>query len=77
MEFNIAELRKQRRPLWMTDLGVETMAEALVGAGGDIRTDRLSIDSDRMTGAEIEKEYHPEDVEFLLEGREIGEDYIS
>ena len=29
----------------MTDLGVETMAEILVGGGGDLRTDRLSIDS--------------------------------
>ena len=55
MEFNIEELRKQKRPLWMTNLAVESMAEILVGAGGDIRTDRLSIDSDRMTGKEIEK----------------------
>ena len=77
MEFNIAELRKQRRPLWMTSLAVESMAEILVGAGGDIRTDRLSVDSDRMTGKEVEKECGPKDVEFLLAGREVGEDYIS
>ncbi|MGO9314689.1 MAG: hypothetical protein ACLQBD_00510 [Syntrophobacteraceae bacterium] len=77
MEFNIEELRKQRRPLWMTNLAVESMAEILVGAGGDIRTDRLSVDSDRMTGKEIEKECDPKDVEFLLAGREVGEDYIS
>ena len=77
MEFNIEELRKQKRPLWMTNLAVESVAEILVGAGGDIRTDRLSIDSDRMTGKEIEKECDPKDVEFLLAGREVGEDYIS
>ena len=29
MVFNIEELRKAKRPLWMTDLGVETMAEIL------------------------------------------------
>ncbi len=61
----------------MTNLAVESMAEILVGAGGDIRTDRLSVDSDRMTGKEIEKECDPKDVEFLLAGREVGEDYIS
>jgi hypothetical protein len=77
MVFNIEELRKAKRPLWMTDLGVETMAEILVGGGGDIRTDRLSIDSDRMTGKEVEKEYDPKDAEFLLAGRDVGEDYIS
>ena len=77
MEFNIEELRKQKRPLWMTNLAVESVAEILVGAGGDIRTDRLSIDSDRMSGGEIEKECDPKDVEFLLAGREVGEDYIS
>lgn len=77
MDFNIEELRKQKRPLWMTDLGVETMADFLIGGGGDIRTDRLSVDSDRMTGAEVEKEAVPEEVEFLLAGREVGEDYIS
>ena len=77
MEFNIEELRKQKRPLWMTNLAVESVAEILVGAGGDIRTDRLSIDSDRMSGKEIEKECDPKDVEFVLAGREVGEDYIS
>ena len=61
----------------MTNLAVESMAEILVGAGGDIRTDRLSVDSDRMTGKEIEKERDPKDVEFLLAGREVGEDYKS
>ncbi len=77
MDFNIEELRKQKRPLWMTNLAVESMGEILVGAGGDIRTDRLSVDSDRMTGKEIEKECDPKEMEFLLAGREVGEDYIS
>ena len=77
MEFNIEELRKQKRPLWMTNLAVESMGEILVGAGGDIRTDRLSVDSDRMTGKEIEKECDPKEMEFILAGREVGEDYIS
>ena len=79
MEFNVEELRKEKRPLWMTDLGVETMADSLVGGGGDIRTDRLSVDSDRMTGeeVEVEKEYDPKEAEFLLAGPHVGEDYIS
>ena len=77
MEFNIEELRKQKRPLWMTNLAVESMGEILIGAGGDIRTDRLSVDSDRMTGKEIEKNCDPKEMEFLLAGREVGEDYIS
>jgi hypothetical protein len=77
MEFNIEELRKEKRPLWMTDLGVETMADSLVGRGGDIRTDRLSVDGDRLTGEEAEKEYDPKEAEFLLAGRHVGEDYIS
>ncbi len=59
MVFNIEELRKAKRPLWMTDLGVETMAEILVGGGGDIRTDRLSIDSDRMTGKRLKRNTTP------------------
>ncbi len=77
MELNIEELRKERRPLWMTDLGVETMADSLIGGGGDIYTDRLSVDSDRLIGGEVEEEDDPEEVEFLLAGREVGEDYIS
>jgi hypothetical protein len=77
MDFNVEQLRKEKRPLWMTNLGVETMADALVGGGGDIRTDRLSVDSDRMTGEEVEKECDPKDVELILAGREVGEDYKS
>ena len=77
MQFNIGELRKEKRPLWMTDLGVETMAEFLTGGGGDIRTDHLSVDSDRMIGEDVEKEYDPKDVDLVLAGRDVGEDYIS
>lgn len=32
---------------------------------------------DRMTGKEVEKEYDPKDAEFLLAGRDDGEDFIS
>jgi len=42
MEFNIEELRKERRPLWMTSLGLESPADML-GGGGDIHTDRLAL----------------------------------
>lgn len=61
----------------MTNLGVETMADSLVGGGGDYRTDRLSVDSDRLTGIEVAEEDDPKEVEFLLAGRDAGEDYIS
>lgn len=61
----------------MTDLGVETMADSLLGGGGDIHADRLSVDSDRMTGEEVEQGHDPKDVEVLLAGRDVGEDYIS
>jgi hypothetical protein len=40
MELNVNELRKQRRPLWMTSFGHESLAD-LLGGGGDIWTDRL------------------------------------
>ena len=39
-ELNISELRKQKRPLWMSDLGIDNYADIL-GGGGDIYTDRL------------------------------------
>ena len=39
-ELNITELRKQKRPLWMSDLGIDNYADIL-GGGGDIYTDRL------------------------------------
>jgi len=40
LEINISELRKERRPLWMSEFGAESYAE-LVGGGGDIYADRL------------------------------------
>ncbi len=49
MELNISELRKARRPLWMTNIEAETFADIL-GGGGDIYTDRLAIDWDRLEG---------------------------
>jgi hypothetical protein len=52
MEFNIEELRKQKRPLWMTGFGVESPAD-LLGGGGDIHTDRLPVDSARSAGEEV------------------------
>jgi hypothetical protein len=73
MEFNIEELRKERRPLWMTGLGVESIAD-LLGGGGDIHTDRLAADWDRAVGEEFED---LEETQTLLEGRYVAEDYIS
>ena len=73
MDFNIEELRKERRPLWMTALGLESTADML-GGGGDIHTDRLAVDWDRSIGAEFED---LEEAEVLLEGRYVAEDYIS
>ena len=36
-ELNITELRRQKRPLWMSDLDIENYADFL-GGGGDIYT---------------------------------------
>jgi hypothetical protein len=61
-EFNIAELRKQRRPLWMSDLDIDDYSE-FVGGGGDIYTDRLPPAFPRNEGMEFseaeEKELGP------------------
>jgi hypothetical protein len=73
MEFNIEELRKERRPLWMTSLGLESTADML-GGGGDIRTDRLAVNWDRSIGEESED---LEEAKILLEGRYVAEDYLS
>jgi hypothetical protein len=62
MELNITELRRQKRPLWMTDFNEESFAQML-GGGGDVWTDRLPSGSPRITGAELtddeEKELGP------------------
>lgn len=73
MEFNIEEFRKERRPLWMTSLGLESTADML-GGGGDIYTDRLAVDWDRSIGEEFED---LDETKVLLEGRDVAEDYIS
>lgn len=73
MEFNIEELRKERRPLWMTGLGVESVADML-GGGGDLHTDRLAVDWDRFAGQEAED---PEELRMHFEGCGVAEDYIS
>lgn len=53
MELNISELRKARRPLWMTSFGIESFADML-GGGGDLRFDRLDVDWGRSGGVEWE-----------------------
>lgn len=62
IELNITELRRQKRPLWLTDFDVENYAD-MIGGGGDIWTDRLPPDWPRQTGAELtdneEKELGP------------------
>ena len=73
MEFNIEELRKERRPLWMTGFGFESAADML-GGGGDLYTDRLAVDFDRFAGEEAAD---LEELTTLLEGRGVAEDYIS
>ena len=55
MEYDISRLREQRRPLWMTDFGIESFADML-GGGGDIYSDRLTLDWARNSGVEAEEE---------------------
>jgi len=51
---NIEQLRKEGRPLWMTDFGHESYADML-GGGGDVWSDRLHPEWNRDFGHE-EKE---------------------
>jgi len=74
MELNIEALRKEGRPLWMTPLDVESYAD-LLGGGGDVYRDRHLPEWDRIAGAEEEEDL--ETLRILLEGRYVGEDYIS
>jgi len=60
-ELNITELRRQRRPLWMSDLGIENYAD-IMGGGGDIWTDRIPPAWPRHTGLELSE----------MEEREVG-----
>jgi len=55
MELNITELRKQRRPLWMSDLDTDDYSDFL-GGGGDIYTDRLPPAWERHSGMEFSQE---------------------
>jgi translation elongation factor EF-G len=72
MEINISELRRQKRPLWMTELDEESVADML-GGGGDIHSDRLALDWARESGLEVEDE----SARILLEGSAAEEDYVS
>lgn len=51
MELDITELRKQRRPLWMTNFDHENYAD-LLGGGGDVYSDRLHPEWMRDYGGE-------------------------
>ena len=55
MELNITELRKQRRPLWMSDLDTDDYSD-LLGGGGDIYKDRLPPAWERHSGLELSEE---------------------
>jgi hypothetical protein len=54
-ELNITELRRQKRPLWMSFLDIENYADYL-GGGGDIYTDRLPPAFARHEGMELTQE---------------------
>jgi hypothetical protein len=54
-ELNITELRRQKRPLWMSDLGIDNYADIL-GGGGDIYTDRLPPAFARHAGMDLSEE---------------------
>ncbi|MGA7875514.1 MAG: hypothetical protein WCA08_07600 [Desulfoferrobacter sp.] len=54
-DMKIEELRKQKRPLWMTNFGHESYADML-GGGGDIWFDRLHPEWMRDYGYEEEDE---------------------
>jgi len=54
-KLDITELRKQKRPLWMSDLGIDNYADIL-GDGGDIYFDRLPPAFPRYEGMELSDE---------------------
>ncbi len=58
-ELNITELRRQKRPLWMSDLGIDNYADIL-GGGGDTYTDRLPPAFPRHEGMELSEEEEKE-----------------
>ncbi|MCE5244515.1 MAG: hypothetical protein ABFD98_11605 [Syntrophobacteraceae bacterium] len=55
VSLNISELKKQKRPLFMTELGIDSYADML-GGGGDVWTDRLPTEWPRVTGHELTEE---------------------
>jgi hypothetical protein len=64
-ELNITELRRQKRPLWMSDLGIDNYADIL-GGGGDIYSDRLPPAFARDQGIELSEEEEREITSNLL-----------
>ena len=70
-ELNITELRLKKRPLWMSDLGIDDYSD-IVGGGGDIYNDRLPPAWPRNEGMELteaeEEELGPVDIESFREG---------
>ncbi|MFZ0930112.1 MAG: hypothetical protein WAN11_16015 [Syntrophobacteraceae bacterium] len=63
IEINVTELRKQRRPLWMSNFMHDSYAD-LMGGGGDIYSDRLHPEWERDAGIEVEEQSRPK---FILE----------
>jgi hypothetical protein len=55
IEINVTELRKQRRPLWMSNFMHDSYAD-LLGGGGDIYSDRLHPEWERDAGTEVEEQ---------------------
>ena len=51
MEVDIEKLRQSKRPLWMTDFGIESFADML-GGGGDVKFDRIPLEWPRYSGYE-------------------------
>jgi hypothetical protein len=68
-ELNITKLREERRPLWMSSLGIDNYAD-MIGGGGDLWQDRLSMEWARYTGEELTDE---EANELGFEGAETYE----
>ena len=58
-EINITECEGQKRPLWMSDLGIDNYAD-IIGGGGDIYTDRLPPAFARNEGMELSEEEEKE-----------------
>ena len=55
IHLDITELRAKKRPLWMTDLGVEDFGD-FIGAGADVWNDRIPPGWAAAQGAELTDE---------------------